>query len=227
MQISCSEKHDHVNAELFSGNIEAVQMADSMYRAIGGIERWCKLRSVYIKAKHFEPQMNLPYTSEIWRSMDDFDLIIEQQNDSFHVRGIMNDSLAVVNYLDKRDTSRVLSEELLEEWKFGNHHNVYVVLHRLACDPSSHIAKIENDQLAFYKDSVFVSRFGLDEEMRPHMFYAPNSDGSESGSRFTKWGIDDGLVHSNGGHPMDSSFLYITEVWQPGYSTVRESFDIE
>ncbi|NNF22534.1 MAG: hypothetical protein HKN67_11380, partial [Saprospiraceae bacterium] len=114
---------------------------------------------------------------------------------------------------------RVMNDEQLNNWKFGNKHNVYVVLHDLACDPSKYRAVIEEELLAFYRDSIFVSRFGLDDQLRPHLFYAPNPDGSVSGSRFTILGTDDGLVHSDGGHPLDSSFMYVTEIWKPTFKT--------
>ncbi|MBT8229075.1 MAG: hypothetical protein KJO50_02370, partial [Bacteroidia bacterium] len=119
-------------SESFSGEQEAIQMAEEMFDAIGGMEGWCNLESVYIQAEHTEPQMTLPYQSEIWRNMSEFDVIIEQQNDSFHVRGVMNDTSGIVTYLDDRDTFRVMYDEQLIIWKFGNKHNVYVVLHDLA-----------------------------------------------------------------------------------------------
>ena len=44
-----------------------------MFDAIGGKDRWCKLKSLYIRANHTEPKMPLPYTSEIWRAIDTFE----------------------------------------------------------------------------------------------------------------------------------------------------------
>lgn len=204
-------------SKTFSGEKDAIQMAERMFDAIGGKEGWCNLTSLYIKAEHNEPPMTLPYQSEIWRSMTDFDLVIEQQNDSFHVRAVMNDTSGVVSYLDQRDTFRVLTDEQLGNWKFGNRHNVYVLLHNIACNPQDYKAEIEDEHIAFYQDTIFVTRFGLDDQFRPHLFYAPNPDGTISGSRFTRWGTDGGLIHSDGGHPMDSSFMYSTEIWKPEF----------
>ena len=220
---SCKEAPEQLDT--FKGDPEAVELAERMFEAIGGKEGWCRLESVYIKAEHSEPQMTIPYQSEIWRSMTDFNLVIEQQNDSFHVKAVMNDTSGIINYLDERDTFRTLTNEQLKDWQFGNRHNVYVLLHDLACQPTDYKVDIEDDQLAFYIDTIFVTRFGLDEQLRPHLFYAPSPDGSISGSRFTRWGEDNGLIHSAGGHPLDSSFLYITEIWEPSNAPLYESFD--
>ena len=209
----------------FQGDKEAIALADSMFQAIGGKEKWCRLKSLYIKAEHNEPQMPLPYTSEIWRAIDTFELVIEQQNDSFHVKAVINDKEGIVRYYDKRDTLRVFTPEQLADWAYGHKHNVYVLLHDLACNPQQYFVEIDEEQrLAFYKDTIFEVSFGLDELKRPHMFYQPHPDGSVSGSIFTRWGTDDGLVHSAGGHPLDSTFIYTTDIWIPSEESLSEAF---
>ncbi|MDX1410323.1 MAG: hypothetical protein R3330_19365, partial [Saprospiraceae bacterium] len=212
----------------FSGEAAAVDLADRMFEAIGGKDAWCALRSLYIKAEHTEPDMDQPYQSEIWRGIDTFDLIIEQQNADFHVKGIFSDARAEIRYLDERDSSRVLTADQRSAWRFDHEHNVYLLLHDLACNPQLYNVVREADQyLAFYRDSVFVTGFGLDQQLRPERFHRPNPDGSISESMFTHWGSDGGLVHSAGGHPLDSSFFYLTEIWQPSRLTLLEAFGQE
>ena len=196
-----------------------------MFKAIGGKEKWCGLQSLYIKAEHTEPQMDIPYQSEIWRGIDQFELVIEQQNDSFHAKGVFNKYGGTVRYYDKRDTIRVLTEAQLKDEAFDHNHNIYVLLHKFGCNPENYSVAIDdNERLAFYKDSVFVSSFGLDDQSRPYLFYKPNPAGSISGSIFTHWGTDEGLVHSAGGHPLDSNFVYRTEIWKPGTLPIKEMF---
>jgi hypothetical protein len=212
----------------FSGSAEAVALSDQMFDAIGGKAGWCALRSLYIKANHSEPQMEIPYQSEIWRGIDVFQLVIEQQNDSFHVKGVFTAEGGRINYLDDRDTFRILTEEQLENWIFENQHNVYVLLHDLACDPNRYRVEVDEENLlAFYIDSTFLTSFGLDDQFRPYQFYRPNPDGSVSGSIFSQFGTDGGLVHSAGGHPLDSSFVYTTEIWQPSTSSMEHTFGAE
>lgn len=209
----------------FDGEAAAVDLAEQMFAAIGGKEAWCALRSLYIKAEHTEPDMDAPYQSEIWRGIDTFDLVIEQQNADFHVKGVFSDERGEIRYLDERDSSRLLTPEQLASWRYDHQHNVYVLLHDLACNPQEFRVVLEPDQhLAFYRDTVLVTRFGLDQQLRPYRFYRPNGDGSVSESRFTRWGTDDGLVHSAGGHPLDSSFFYETEIWEPSKKTLQEAF---
>ena len=209
----------------FSGDPEAIELADQMFDAIGGKKAWCELRSLYIKAEHTEPQMTIPYQSEIWRGIDRFEVVIEQQNDSFHVKGVINEFGGTIRYYDKRDTSRILTSEQLENWKFDHNHNVYVLLHDIGCSPQDYRVDFdENENLAFYRDSMFVTSFGLDDQLRPYLFYQPNADGTISGSIFSHWGTDGGLVHSAGGHPLDSNFMYVTEIWQPAKERLKETF---
>ena len=223
--ISFSCKTPVAETKYFLGEEKAVVLADQMFEAIGGKVAWCELKSLYIKAEHTEPQMVIPYQSEIWRGMDRFELVIEQQNDSFHVKGIIDQYGGTIRYYDKRDTSRVLTKEQLKDWEFGHSHNVYVLLHNFGCNPENYrVAIDDNERLAFYKDSVFVSSFGLDDQSRPYLFYNPNPDGSVSGSIFTHWGTDNGLVHSAGGHPLDSNFIYRTKIWKPGTKPIKEMF---
>lgn len=218
-------KSSSKDTKSFLGEEKAVVLANQMFEAIGGKEKWCELKSLYIKADHTEPQMVIPYQSEIWRDIDRFELVIEQQNDSFHVKGVFNKDGGKIRYYDKRDTSRVLTKTQLAEAEFDHEHNVYVLLHKFGCNPAGYRVTLEEDQrLYFYKDSVFLCSFGLDEQQRPYLFYKPNPDGSVNGSIFTHWGTDDGLVHSAGGHPLDSNFVYRTKIWKPGTQTLKELF---
>lgn len=221
---SCNNNPEY--SKSFLGNETSVEKAERMYEAIGGMEAWCNLRSLYIKAEHHEPQMDIPYTSQIWRDVDIFDLEIEQENDSFHVKAIMNEHEGIITYLDDRDTSRILSNDQLAEWQFDHFHNVYVLLHKMGCNPEDYSVKIgENERLNFYKADEFVTAFELDDQSRPYIFYAPNSEGEINGSTFTQWGIDDGLVHSAGGHPLDSSFIYTTQIWIPSTLPMKEAME--
>lgn len=221
--VSCTASRKETSD--FLGDKEAVVRAENMFQAIGGKEAWCRLRSLYIKANHSEPQMPLPYTSEIWRAIDTFELVIEQQNDSFHVKAVINEESGKVRYFDKRDTMRLFTKEQLADWAYGHKHNVYVLLHDLACDPKSYrVVNDEEGRLSFYKDSIFEVSFVLDSLNRPYIFYQPHPDGSVSGSVFNRWGTDKGLVHSAGGHPLDSNFIYTTEIWQPSDLGLKETF---
>jgi len=223
---SCTEKRNKSIG--FQGEQAAIAQADSMFLAIGGKEAWCKLKSLYIKAHHIEPQMPLPYTSEIWRAIDTFELVIEQQNDSFHVKAVINEDAGRVHYYDKRDTMRLFTDEQLADWAYGHKHNIYVLLHDLACSPDRYrVVTDEEDRLSFYRDSIFEVSFGLDSLYRPHKFYQPHPDGSVTGSVFTRLETDEGLVHSAGGHPLDSNFVYTTQIWKPSDLPLREAFGDE
>jgi len=209
----------------FLGEHKAVVLADQMFEAIGGKAEWCALKSLYIKAEHTEPQMVIPYQSEIWRGIDRFELVIEQQNDSFHAKGVFNKYGGTIRYYDKRDTTRVLTKTQLEDEEFDHNHNIYVLLHEFGCNPENYrVAINEKERLTFYKDSVFICSFGLDDQSRPYLFFKPNPNGTVTGSTFTHWGTDEGLVHSAGGHPLDSSFVYRTGIWKPGTLPMKEMF---
>jgi hypothetical protein len=214
----------HISSS-FVGEEKTVKLAEQMFESIGGKAAWCELKSLYIRAEHTEPLMSSPYTSEIWRGIEKFELVIEQQNDSFHVKGVFNDLGGTIRYYDNRDTFRVLNSEQLEGWKFENNHNVYVLLHKFGCNPQDYKVKMDKEsRLVFYKDSTLFAGVGLDDQLRPFQFYTPNQEGEVSGSVFTHWGEDEGLIHSAGGHPIDSSFTYLTEKWVPSNKALRIAF---
>ena len=128
--ISCNSSNSKNSS--FEGNEQAVSKAEDMFNAIGGKTAWCELQSLYIKAKHTEPQMEIPYQSEIWRGIDKFEVVIEQQNGSFHVKGVFDETAGTIRYYDKRDTSRTLTAGQLKDWEFDHNHNVYVCCITLA-----------------------------------------------------------------------------------------------
>jgi hypothetical protein len=213
------------DVQTFNGEPEAVDKAEEMFGAIGGKEAWCNLRSLYIKAKHTEPTLDNPYDSQIWRAIDHFKMRIEQENEDFHVKGYVDEQGGTIHYLDDRDSTRTLSEEQLKEWKFDHDHNIYVLLHDIACQPERYKVEVKNQgRLAFYSDAAFLTSFELDDLKRPHIFYVPSYSGDIVGSRFTHWATHDDLVHSAGGHPLDSNFMYITEIWQPSELPFDEVF---
>ena len=223
---SCTSPN--TNSNTFSGDEKAVLLAEQMFTAIGGKKPWCELKSLYIKATHTEPQKSEPYMSEIWRGIDRFEMVMEQQNDDFHVKAVVDSLGGTVRYYDNRDTFRVLTKEQLSEWKFEHNHNIYVLLHNFGCNPTNYRVQMEKANiLTFYEDTVFLARFELDDQLRPHVVYHPNVDGSIAGSVFTHWGTDGGLIHSAGGHPLDSSFFYQTKIWQPATNSLKEKFGKE
>jgi hypothetical protein len=196
-----------------------------MFRAIGGKKGWANLRALYIKAEHTEPQMSQPYRSEIWRGIDEFELRIDQGNDSFHALARVNAQGGTVAYLDDRDSTRVLSSEELAQWKFEHDHNVYVVLLRLGKHPwAFRVVLEETDRLTFYEDDQLLAAFRLDDQLRPHLFYQPARDSRLSASEFSEWGTHGGLTHSAGGGPLDGNFHYTTLEWQPSNRSFSETY---
>jgi hypothetical protein len=209
----------------FQGDRAAVELAEGMFDAVGGKQAWAALRALYIKAEHTEPQIPAPYQSEIWRGIDEFELRIDQGNDSFHALARVNAQGGTVTYLDDRDSTRVLSTEELAQWKFEHDHNVYVVLHRLGKHPAAfRVALEETDRLTFYEDDQLLAAFRLDDQLRPHLFYQPTHDGGLAASEFSTWGTHDGLTHSAGGGPLDGNFHYTTLEWQPSDRSFSETY---
>ena len=209
--ISCKQNQSLPH---FSGEPAAIAQAEKMFEAIGGIDDWAAIKGLYIKAKHTEPQMDKPYQSEIWRDMESFYLVIEQQNEDFHRRGVFNNKEGKVYYLD-RDTSRTLSEEQLNGWKFDNAHNVYSVWKNIALHPGTEVKIGDNNRLEFYQKAQLLAAFKLDSLNRPSYFFRVNQDTSAlSESHFRIWNSINGITHPAGGGPIDGNFAYETEIWQ-------------
>ncbi len=123
---------------------------------------------------------------------------------------------------------RVLDNEQLVDFEYDHNHKVYVLLNKLACNHADYRVEIDtSDRITFFHDNTFICSFALDDLNRPFGFYHPLKDATIVGSIFTHWATDGDLVHSAGGHPLDSSFFYRTEVWIPSVETLEEAFDEE
>ncbi|NNC95921.1 MAG: hypothetical protein HKN92_10190 [Chitinophagales bacterium] len=213
---SCNNKSENT----FQGDKHAIEQAHIMFEAIGGLQKWCELSALYVKAKHWENDINGPYTSEIWREIDSFNVQIEQKHQTFHVRASINNTEGKVSYLDHRDTFRLLNNFDLLEWEHEHKHNVYVALHNIACSPSKYTASLDDNAiLNFHHGNDLYCKVKLDDKYRPFIYFTPDYEGNLTYSIFTEWGKDGGLIHSAGGHPMDSSFIYRTEIWEPTFKS--------
>ena len=212
----------------FKGSEEARKKANEMFKAIGGKSAWCSLKSLYIRAEHTEPDMVIPYTSEIWLDMDSLSMVIHQENDSFHVKGIFSESEGRIYYLDQRDTFRILSEEQLDGWKFSNAHNVYVLLHNMGCNPASYsVELVGEDSLLVYNEQGLQGSFGLDGLSLPEYYGQLQEDGSIASSQFTEFGKTEVFVHSAGGRTLNGSFQYKTDEWIPSKKSMLKTFGQE
>ena len=200
------------------------EMADRMYEALGGRERWASLRSLYIKARHTQPSMDIPYQSEIWRGIDEFKLRIEQQNERFHNVGLFSDQGGWIHRL-KNDSLQVLTPERLQASRASHQGNIYVLLQRIARG-ESYVPRVNGQRLEFHRDGQLVVAFILDEKDRPAIFISPGTDGQERISHFDRWHESDGFVHPAGGGPVDGGFHFVTEVWRPSDQDFTESFDV-
>lgn len=209
--ISCKQEQSPPH---FSGEPQAVEQAKKMFEAIGGLDRWAEIKGLYIKAQHTEPNIENPYQSEIWRDMENFYLVIEQQNEDFHVKGVFNNEGGKVYYMDK-DSSRTLTDEQLNSWKFSNAHNVYNVWKSIARNAGTEVKSGEDNKLEFYQKEQLLAAFKLDSLNRPSYFYQVNQDTSVlSESHFRIWKTSNGITHPAGGGPSDGNFVYETEIWE-------------
>lgn len=190
---------------------EAVKKVDLMLEAMGGKQNWAALKSVYIRAKHTEPQLELPYINEIWHSMTDLKLKIMQTDTAgrMQVRVLLVDH----GWANRKGAISDLKEEEIEYWRSWSGKNVYKIIHRLAAGDDGLVVKTgpENRLEVYDRDGNFVLWFRLDDENRPRWF-GPETD---SGTTFTGWDITDGIVRPKGGAPDDGSFQYNMLIWQP------------
>lgn len=204
---------------------EAVKLEAKMFEAIGGVEKWANIRSLYIKATHTEPSMDKPYQSEIWRGTDEFKLRIEQQNEDFHKIGLFSEDGGWIHDL-KKNRIRKLSTENLDSERKGHIFNVYVLLKDIASS-KKYSSVINGQRLEFYKDKAFMVAFILDDQYRPKIFITKNNGGEENISHFDLWNETNGFVHSAGGGPVNGNFHYRTEIWQPSKLPFEEAFDVK
>lgn len=216
---------EEIKTSVFAGDEKAVEEAEAMFKALGGKEVWAKLKSLYIKALHNEPNLEHPYVSQIWRDLDDFKMRIEQRGPEFDNIGLFSNEAVEIQYLH-RDSMRWLSEEALKNAKYSHHHNVYVIFKKLAAEFDISVKFGPENRLDFYQNDGWLCGFGLDEKNRPYRFFSPNPDGTNNESLFKIWNTVEGLTHPAGGGPTDGNFEYKTEIWQPSNQNIEEAFGV-
>ncbi len=190
-----------------------------MLEAMGGKQNWAALKSVYIRARHTEPQLDLPYINEIWHSMTDLRLKIKQTDtaERFQERVLLIDH----GWANRKGAISDLSDEEISYWRSWSGRNVYKIIHRLAADDEDLVVKtgLENRLEVYDREGNFVLWFRLDEENRPRWFGRE----PDNGTTFSGWDTTDGIVRPVGGGPDDGSFQYKMLIWQPS----REPIDID
>jgi len=222
---ACTDSRPPVPLATFEGSEQARKLAEDFFQALGGKERWAKVRSLYIRAVHEQPNLEHPYQSEIWRDLDSFRLRIRQRGEEFDRLGVFNEQEGVIFYLD-RDSLRRLPPDFLAAFRRNHDFNIYVLLHRLAREPDFRVEIAEGNRLNFLADDSLLVGFQLDERLRPVRFFTPAPDGGENASTFTRFDSSGGFLHPTAGGPDDGSFTFLTRQWTPSEREVESAFNI-
>ncbi len=207
---------------LFAGEKDdpvAVEKVNLMLEAMGGKQNWAALKSIYIRAKHTEPELELPYINEIWHSMTDLTLKIKQTDTA----GRLQERALLIDHgwANRKGAISDLSEKEINYWRSWSGKNIYKTLHRLATGEKDLVVKTgpENRLEVYDSEGNLVQWFRLDDENRPRWFGRE----PESGTTFAGWEMTDGIMRPTGGAPDDGSFEYKMLIWQPS----RELFAID
>lgn len=221
-----NEPTESIHLSTFEGESQAIEKAETMFKALGGKEVWAKLKSLYIHAIHEEPNLEHPYKSHIWRDLDALKMRIEQRGPEFDVIGLFSEKKIEIQYLH-RDSMRWFSEDALESEHYAHEHNVYVLFKKMATTDSILVKLDEEGRLDFFQKDEWMCGFILDDQNRPHRFFSPNVDGTDSESLFKIWNTIEGLIHPAGGGPVDGDFEYKTQIWRPSNENIETAFDVE
>ena len=197
---------------VFAGEPDAVAKADAMFEAIGGKEKWANIQSLYWKAIHSEGESS--YENATWREFDEFNLKVEQKDDTFHRVGYFSSAGGWIEYLD-RDTVERVNDAMMANIYRNHQKNIYSVLHFLATEPHL-VAKFGRDgRLEFEQNLVVICAFVLNSENRPVQFITRSIDGLRAEtSVFDQWGESNGYFYPASGGTPDSTFWFQVEEWQ-------------
>lgn len=222
---ACSPGGSELPLSRFTGSPEAVATADSLFLALGGKAPWAKVRSLYIRAIHEQPNLDAPYQSEIWRDLDSFCLRIRQRGEEFDRLGVFNEQEGVIFYLD-RDSLRRLPPEALAAFRRNHDFNIYVLLHRLAREDGFRVELASDNRLNFLANDSLLVGFQMDDQHRPVRFFTPTLDGGEQSSTFTRFESSQGFLHPIAGGPDDGSLEFQTTEWTPAERPPEAAFGL-
>lgn len=203
-------------------------LAEAMFEAIGGREKWADLGMLYIRTKQEENGVDEPYMNELWRDMNDFKLRIEQQNDDFHRIAYLSDEGGWVESVKEGEVQELIPAQL-EQMRYEHNRDFYVMLHRLAAqDPGLSIKSTDHDRVDCYENDEYLCSFLLDEQKRPATFtrYRNGTDYLQL-FHFSDWQTTRGMLHPVEGASQDSSLVFRTLVWEPSDKSFEEVYELD
>ena len=143
--------------------------------AMGGREAWGRIRSVTVRATHYETDLRLPYANAIWNDFDRPRVRFEARSaDIDRVRTLDGDS----GWRTREGAFARLTPEQVTEDKRWWEANVYRTLHRLALrDPDLSVRAVGANRLEVWRsDGVRLNWFELNPAGEPVRFGTWDSD---------------------------------------------------
>lgn len=206
------------------GTPEAVNMTESMLKALGGKKAWQKLNSVYIRTIVRVASEGEPYFSEEWtnlnepkfmnkRSEDNTSSInIIDGNDGWHIQGARMEMIPpqrVTAYLRWYDQYflRVVKQIALEDEKVE-------------------VRKTVENQLEVFINDKFAAGFELNSDNLPEKYYTRNSGGKQTTLHFKEYSEYKGYKF-----PLEIQVeaifaSYHTDYFDPSHLEVEKAFNV-
>jgi hypothetical protein len=206
------------------GSPEAVQMAESMLKALGGKKAWTRLKSVYIRTIARVASEGEPYVYEEWTNLTE---------PKFMNRKTVNGS-SVIEIVDGNDgwTLRDSRMEMISPQRITNYrqwHDQYFLrmVKQIAMENENLEVRKKNDRtLEVLMNGALVSGFELNNQNLPEKYYVARGGGKSTTIYFKEFSEYKGYKFPLEIASESMLATYRTDYFDPSHLDAEKAFNL-
>ena len=217
----CGSGHEKIEIK---GDAQAVRMAQTMMDTLGGLQRWAKIKSVYIRTFNYESAKDENYVLEEWLDLDRPRVYNRQVKDGTFEIKILDGNDGWVIHGGKIDLLPSSSITNLLDW---HEHFLMTVLKDLAIGGENCELKLNGqNRFDLYRNGKFLGGFELNENNYPVRYFEVLSRSLNVSMIITRWGEYKGYKYPLEIHPQLVLAIYKTDYWNPSEEEADKAFNI-
>jgi hypothetical protein len=206
------------------GDQEAILLAETMIRELGGKKNWIKLRSLYIRTLARDMASGKPYAFEEWINLDEPKFMNHRILDEVHYFQIVNrnDGWSVKN-------QNVLLMQPGSVTSYLNwFDNFFMRNIKLLAIGGEQVEVKVNGENAFnmFINEKFISGFQLNENNLPLRYVTPGANKNFNIISITEWGEYKGFKYPLTVTGENILSYYQTDYWDIGMLDAEASFNV-
>jgi hypothetical protein len=206
------------------GTEEAVDMAESMLKALGGKKAWANLNSVYIRTIVRVTSDGDPYVLEEWTNLSEPKFMNKRSSGS-------SSSISIINGNDgwqiENNSMQMISPQKITSYlRWFDKYFLRVVKLLAQEDERIEVRKSDGRLLEVYINGEFLAGFDLDEENLPGRYLTKSSVGKDNILQFKEFSEYEGYKFPLEIHIESSFSSFRTDYFDPSHLEAERAFKV-